>query len=370
MIPISHPKRQFKQLEVEILTEIQNVLQSGSYILGEQVTLFEQEVAKKLGVTDAIGVGNGTDALVITLEAFNIKEGDEVITTPFTFFATAEAIERVGAIPVFVDIDDETYTINPQKIEEKITKNTKAIIPVHLFGQPAHMTEINEIANRYNLIVIEDACQAFGATYRGKPVGQLSDAACFSFFPTKNLSTLGDGGLITTSNKEIADKIRKLRVHGSSRKYYHDCIGYNSRLDEIHAAVLRVCLQYIDEWNELRQAIASRYNEHLKDHIHSIQLPEAKVDRTHVYHLYCITTPHRGKMMSYLQRNGIQTGVYYPQCLHLQKAFHHLKYQIGDLPIAEQKAKQLLAIPIFPYLTDEEQTHIIQVLRQFVVNET
>lgn len=366
MIPISHPNREFEHVEDEILQAIQTVLRSGSYILGEQVKAFECEVAERLGVDEVIGVGSGTDSLVLALEAFGIGEGDEVITTPFTFFATGEAIERVSATPIFVDIDEETYNLDPSKITEKITERTKAILPVHLFGQPADMEAINQIANRFNLIVIEDGCQAFGATYQGKQVGQLGDAACFSFFPTKNLSTMGDGGIVATSNEKVAKKIRKLRVHGSTKKYYHDTIGHNSRLDEIHAAILRICLNHIDEWNKKRRAIANKYNEQLEG-LSFMQFPKEKFDRTHVYHLYSIMTSRRDQLMDFLQKQKIQTGVYYPCCLHLQNAFHHLGYKKGDLPVAEQAAEQLCSIPIFPYLTGEEQANVISAIKQFAV---
>src|SRR5690625_2920491 len=235
MIPITDPKSQLKPIKDEILTEMMKVLESGQYILGPQVNKLEAKIADRLGVLDAIGVASGTDALILTLEAFGIGDGDEVITTPFTFVATAEAITRVGATPVFVDVDEDTFNINPQRIVEKINQATKAILPVHLFGQPADMDAINKIAREHELIVIEDACQAFGATYKGKEVGSLSDATCFSFFPTKNLATMGDGGIITTSNPQVSEKIRMLRAHGSKKKYFHHEVGYNSRLDEIHA---------------------------------------------------------------------------------------------------------------------------------------
>ena len=235
MIPLVDLARQFQSIKKEILQQMEGVIDSGKYIIGDHVRQVEQRIAEKTSTAFAIGVGNGTDALIMTLDAYGIGEGDEVITTPFTFFATAEAISRLGAKPVFVDIDPLTYNIDPLRVEKAITPKTKAIIPVHLFGQPAEMDVLIEVAKRHHLIVIEDACQAFGSAYKGKPLGSLGDAACFSFFPTKNLGTIGDGGMITTSNPEIAAKIRKLRHHGSSMKYYHDMLGYNSRLDELHA---------------------------------------------------------------------------------------------------------------------------------------
>src|SRR5690625_576661 len=235
MIPISNPKSQFSTINHDILSEVQHVLSSGNYILGSNLSSLENEICKKIEVEHCVGVANGTDALVLALEAYGIGAGDEVITTPFTFFATAEAISRVGAKVVFADVDEKTFTIDPNKVEEKVTPATKAILPVHLFGQSARMDEINKIAKEHHLIVIEDACQAFGAKYKDSYVGSLGDIGCFSFFPTKNLSTIGDGGMITTSDLSIARRIRSLRVHGSTEKYFHDEIGYNSRLDEVHA---------------------------------------------------------------------------------------------------------------------------------------
>ncbi|MDY0410354.1 DegT/DnrJ/EryC1/StrS family aminotransferase [Virgibacillus soli] len=365
MIQISNPKRQFQQLENEILAKMKEVLQSGSYILGSYVTEVEKKIAKKIGVSEAIGVANGTDALVLTLEALGIGKGDEVITTPFTFFATAEAIANVGAKPVFSDID-ETCNLDPLRIAEKITPRTKAIMPVHLFGQPANMMEINRLAKKYNLFVIEDACQAFGASYHDKKVGSLGDAACFSFFPTKNLSVMGDGGMVTTSNKKLAAKIRSLRAHGSTKKYYHDTIGYNSRLDEIHAVTLLTCLQHIDNWNEERRRLARRYNEKLR-HLSYIKLPQIADSGDHVYHLFSIQVKHRAQLMEFMRKQSIQTGIYYPQPLHLQKVFHHLDYKTGDFPVAEKMSERLLAIPIYPHMTKAEQDHVITSLEKFAV---
>ncbi|MBU5211737.1 DegT/DnrJ/EryC1/StrS family aminotransferase [Bacillus sp. Gen3] len=366
MIQLIDLKEQFLSLKHEILKEMENVLESGQYILGPKVSELEKNISNKLGTLDAIAVANGTDALVLTLDAYGIGENDEVITSPFTFFASAEAISRVGAIPVFVDVDPITYTIDPLKIEEKITPSTKAIIPVHIFGQTADMDEIMELANKYNLIVIEDACQAFGATYKGKPAGSLGHAACFSFFPTKNLGTLGDGGMITTSNLEIANKIRKLRTHGTKIKYYHDSIGYNSRLDEIHAAILLVCLEKIDLWNQKRKMLADRYNHHLSQS--TFKLPMAKTDRTHIYHLYCIGSENREKYLQMLHKKQIHSGIYYPQCLHLQEVYSDLSYKQGDFPIAESLSETLFALPMSPFLSEKDQDTVISALIDEVNN--
>lgn len=364
MIPISNPKSQFSVIKDEVLDRFSEVLLSGNYIMGPSVGQLEREVANKLEVSEAIAVANGTDALVLALHALDIGAGDEVITTPFTFFATAEAISRVGATPVFVDIDKETFNIDPEKIESEVTNKTKAILPVHLFGQPAAMDEINLIAKKHRLMVIEDACQAFGASYKGRKVGSLGDVACFSFFPTKNLSTMGDGGIITTSDKELADRIKSLRTHGSEKKYFHQEIGYNSRLDEIHAAILLVCLKYIDNWNKKRIALANRYINKLRP-LTYLKLPHKLENVSHVYHLFSLQTEYRDQLIHYLHHKNIQAGTYYPCPLHLQKAYTHLAYKEGDLPVAEKVSKRILSIPIFPYLSDQEQAEIIEALFQF-----
>lgn len=368
MIPITDPKSQLMPIKDDMLTIFKNILERGQYILGNHVENLEKKIAQRLGVSDAIGVASGTDALVLALEAFEIGNGDEVITTPFTFFATAEAITRVGATPIFIDVEKDTFNMNPELIEEKINSKTKAILPVHLFGQPANMNTINNIANDHNLVVIEDACQAFGATYHKREVGSLSDAACFSFFPTKNLSTMGDGGMVTTSDPVVAQKIRSLRAHGSKKKYYHHEVGYNSRLDEIHAAILLLGLENIDEWNKRRIELANRYLEGLKD-IPFLKLPTIRSGVTHVFHLFCLESDVREELMSYLAKNDIQTGVYYPCCLHLQEAYRHLNYQKGDLPVAELLSEKLFAIPMYPNLTFADQDIVIRALRNFKVSE-
>ncbi|WP_430788540.1 DegT/DnrJ/EryC1/StrS family aminotransferase [Virgibacillus flavescens] len=363
MIPLINLKKQYEMIEAELMDEMRKVLRSGQYILGPNVNQLEETVAQKLEVASAIAVANGTDALILTLDAFDIGEGDEVITTPFTFFSTAEAISRVGAKPVFADIDSQTYTICPNKIKEKITSSTKAIIPVHLFGQCAEMDAINRIAREHGLLVIEDACQAFGSTYKGKPAGSLGDVGCFSFFPTKNLGTLGDGGIITTSDSKLSQKLKTLRVHGSIKKYHHQHIGYNSRLDELHAAILLVGLRHIDQWNKQRIALGERYHYKLQG-IKHMKLPKTAKDCLHVYHLFCIKSPFRKQIIEFLQKKKIQTGIYYPCCLHLQGAYHNLGYKVGDFPIAEQLSKELFAIPLFPLLGMADQDEVITALRE------
>jgi len=361
MIELVHVQRQFQAMKARILEQLADVIDSGAYILGPNVERFEAEAAAYLGVKHAIGVANGTDALVLALDANGIGPGDEVITTPYTFFASAEAVSRVGAKPVFVDIDPVTYNLRPELVEQAITPATKAIIPVHLFGQPADMAEIMGIADRHGLIVIEDACQAFGAEYGGKRVGSFGHAACFSFFPTKNLSTLGDGGLITTSDDQLAARIRQLRHHGSKVKYIHERIGYNSRLDEMHAVILRIGLEHIDEWNATRRKLAERYREHLKGHP-LLSLPQQAEGRTHIYHLFCLESEKREEIVQGLKQAGVQSGVYYPLPLHLQEAYRHLGGKLGDCPVAEAKSKMMFAIPMSPYLTLEEQDQVIAAL--------
>ncbi|MGY0694384.1 DegT/DnrJ/EryC1/StrS family aminotransferase, partial [Virgibacillus sp. FSP13] len=336
---------------VEMVTE---VLDSGEYILGEKGKQLEKLVAQYVDASYGLGTANGTDALQLSLMALNIGPGDEVITTPFTFFATAEVIAQVGAKPVFVDIDQETYNIDPTRIEAAITKNTKAIIVVHLFGQVANMNEIMDIAKAHKLRVIEDACQAIGSEYDGKRVGAIGDIGCFSFFPSKNLGAFGDAGLIVTNQQELYEKIHTLRNHGSDATYQHAAIGINSRLDEFQAAILLVKLYYLDIFLHKRKEIAKRYTENLNDRI---KLPPISENRAHTFHQYCIELEERDKLTAELKNHGIASAIYYPVPLHLQKAFQYLQYQEGDFPIAEQTAKRIMALPISPMLSLHDQDY-------------
>lgn len=363
MILLSDPSRQFRSVQAELLERFESFIGAGTYIMGEQVSLLERKFAELAGASEAIGVANGTDALVLVLDALGIGDGDEVVTTPFTFFATAEAISRRGAVPVFVDVDPVTFNIDPEKIEAAVTPRTKAILPVHLFGHPADMDPILALAERYRLAVVEDACQAFGAQYKDRPVGGLGHAACFSFFPTKNLSTMGDGGMIATSDPDLAANIRKLRHHGSSTKYYHDTIGYNSRLDELHAMILLAAIEHIGPWNERRRALAKRYRQALGQLSH-LDLPGEAPGARSVYHLYCIGSDEREAILNSLRQAGVQTGVYYPCPLHLQQAYAPLGYRPGDFPVAERLARRLFAIPMHPFLSDAEQDHIVSAMRR------
>lgn len=391
-IPLLNLKRQYTYLKDDIEKVISNILESGAYINGPYTKELESKLAKYLDVKHVIGVANGTDALVIALEALGIKEGDEVITTPFTFFATAEAISVVGAKPVFVDVSLDDFNIDVNKIEEAITERTKAIMPVHIFGTPADMDKINEIAKKYNLYVIEDACQAIGAKYRDKMVGGLGDVACFSFFPTKNLGTYGDGGLITTNSDEIAAICRALKAHGSGvngeiafnllndikeeveedkctndtvynpKKYYNYLIGHNSRLDEIHAGILSVKLDYLDRWNNQRIENTKYFDENLKDT--ELKLMKLDENNKNVYHMYIVQSENREELTKKLDEAGIGYGVYYPVPLHLQKVYKDLEYKVGDLPNVEYLSTRTLAIPVDPEMTEEERKYIVEILKK------
>lgn len=383
-------KAQYESLAEDLDKAALGVLSSANYIMGKTVTDFEKEFADFIGVKHAISVGNGTDALVLALKSMGIGEGDEVITTPFTFFATAETISAVGATPVFVDVDKETFNIDVTKIEEKITSKTKAIMPVHIFGQSADMDEINEIAKKHNLYVIEDACQAIGGKYRGRKIGTLGDVACFSFFPTKNLGCAGDGGMIVTDNDEIAIIARALRTHGSGEngqkaynllnnieeeiktaegandtvynplKYYNYLIGYNTRLDAIQAAILSVKLKEIDSWNAKRREIVELYNEALQNS--DLVTPVARDYNDHVYHMYILQSENREEVLTKLKEAGIATGVYYPVPLHLQKVYKNLGYKEGDMPVSEYLSHRTFAIHVYPELTKEQIDYIISKL--------
>lgn len=387
-IPLIDLKAQYKSISEDLDRVTKEVLSSASYIMGNNVTGFEKEFAEYIGVKHAISVGNGTDALVIALKSLGIGAGDEVITTPFTFFATAETISAVGAIPVFVDVEKDTFNIDPAKIEEKITSKTKAIVPVHIFGQSAKMDEINEIAKKHNLKVIEDACQAIGGKYKNRKIGTLGDVACFSFFPTKNLGCAGDGGMIVTDDDNVATIARALRTHGSGEngqkaynllnniteevatvqnaddtvynplKYYNYLIGYNTRLDAIQAAILRVKLPHIDSWNAKRREISKIYDEKLKDT--DLVTPFISEENEPVYHMYIIQSENREAMLSKLKEKGVATGVYYPVPLHLQKVYKNLGYKEGDMPVAEYLSHRTFAIPVYPELTEEQVNYIVE----------
>lgn len=362
-IPLLDLTPEIEALWDELLTHIQEVLKSGQFILGPNVKAFEEEVAAYLGVKHAIGVNSGTDALVIALRAAGIGPGDEVITTPFTFFATAEAISQVGAKPVFVDIDPHTFNINPELIEPAITWRTKAILPVHLYGQAADMDPIMSLAEKYNLKVIEDTAQAFGGEYKGRKLGTIGHVGCFSFFPSKNLGAFGDGGLIATNDDEIADVARMLRVHGAKKKYYNEMIGYNSRLDEIQAAILRVKLPHIDTWNEARRQAAKRYHDLLRD-VPGIVTPYEAPYAKHVYHQYTIRVLNgkRDEAKECLAAQGIGTMVYYPVPLHRLPVYATNNW---SFPEAERAAGEVLSLPLWPEIRAELQRQITEILQKW-----
>ena len=360
MIPMVDLQRQYKILKTEIDTAILDVLNNGRFILGPNVLELEREVASYHGVDFAIGVASGTDALLLALRACGIGKGDEVITTPFTFIATAEVISLLHATPVFVDIRPDTFNIDPEKIEEKITRKTKAIIPVHLFGHPADMDPLVVLARKHHLKIIEDCAQAFGAFYHGEKVGTFGEAGCFSFFPSKNLACYGDGGMIITDDEKMAQNLKLLRNHGSEIKYYHKVPGYNSRLDEIQAAIIRVKLRRVDTFNEARRLNADIYRASLKRD--DVILPMEMAGCRHVYHQFTIRTKSRDSIMRSLAENGISSAIYYPLPLHRQEAFARGKTAEERLMNSEQCAAEVLSLPMFPELRKEEILHICDVI--------
>jgi dTDP-4-amino-4,6-dideoxygalactose transaminase len=366
MIPGFSLTRQNAELEQEVTEAILDVMRGGQFILGENVAKLEKEIADLCEAEYAIGVANCSDALYLALRACGVGPGDEVITTPFTFFATAGAIAHTGATPVFCDIDPGTFNIDPSRIEDAITERTKAILPVHLYGQAADMDPINSIAKKYSLYVIEDAAQAIGAKYKGRPVGSLGDIACFSFFPTKNLGAFGDGGMLTTNDPELEERIRMLRVHGSKKKYHHEILGCNSRLDELQAAILRVKLKYLDAWTNTRRALAERYREKLNVAGNAIVLPTEMEWAYHVYHQYTIRVPNRDAVHEELKARGIASTVYYPLSLHLQPVFKDLGYEPGDFPESEKATEEALSLPMFPELEYAEQDRVVEELRDIL----
>ncbi|MBI5049697.1 MAG: DegT/DnrJ/EryC1/StrS family aminotransferase [Nitrospirae bacterium] len=356
-IPMLDLRAQYRLLKPEIENAIKEILESGHFILGPNVEALEKETAQYHGVKYALGLASCTDALHLSLKALGIKNGDEVITTPFTFIATAEAIAYVGAVPVFADIHRETLNIDPSQIEKKITPRTKAVIPVHLFGQPADMSEISQIARKYNLKVIEDCAQAFGAQYKGFRSGNTGDVGCFSFYPSKNLGAYGDGGMVITNNQEIFEKIKLLRNHSTTAPYRHSSIGYNSRLDEIQAAILRIKLRHIDSYNQKRREIARLYTTMLNS---TVQCPVELPDRIHVYHQYTIRSLNRTEIQNFLNENSVSSVIYYPVPLHLQEAFKYLGHKEGNFPEAESAAREVLSLPIYPELQLEQVKFIAE----------
>jgi len=376
-IPLVDLKAQYDSIKEEIDAAIQRVLQSGQFILGSEVKAFEDEMAAYCGAQYAVGVASGTDALQLALLACGIKVGDEVITTPFTFIATAESIAKCGATPVFVDIDPKTYNIAPEKIEQylqsrQITSHQSpvtALLPVHLYGQPAAMERILDVARKHNLKVIEDCAQALGAEYKGRKVGSLGDAGCLSFFPSKVLGAYGDGGMVVTNDPEIAETVRILRVHGSKTTYQHVMHGFNSRLDALQAALLRVKLKYLDRWNELRRSKAALYTR-LLSQVDGIEPPYFEKNCKPSCNYYTVRIKDsrlsRDELRKHLESKGIRTMVYYPLSLHLQEVYKYLKHKSGDFPHSEQAQEQVLTLPMYPELSEEQIEEVASEIKRFV----
>jgi len=365
-IPFVDLKSQYLSIKEEIDEAIHNVIEKTAFVGGPFVNEFEARFGEFCNAEHCIGVGNGTDALYIALKCLGIGEGDETITAANSFIATSEAITRTGAKVIFCDIDPETYTINSGFIEDKITEKTKAVIPVHLYGQPADMDKINQVAKKNNLFVIEDAAQAHGAKYNGNIVGTLGDIACFSFYPGKNLGAYGDGGAVVTNDEELAKKCRMFANHGRIEKYNHEIEGINSRLDGIQASLLNVKINYLIDWNKKRNKNAKNYNERLSD-IKEIVTPKIAPDYECVFHLYVIRTPKRNQLREFLKDNGIFTGIHYPVALPFLQAYRYLGYNRGDFPVSSSYQDEILSLPMFPELTLEQIEYVIQKIREFFI---
>jgi dTDP-4-amino-4,6-dideoxygalactose transaminase len=362
-VPFLNLPAQYSALEDELLPAAEKVLAGGHYILGENVVALEQDIASRSGARFGVGVNSGSDALTLALRALEIGPGDEVITTPFTYIAPAEAIHQMGAKIVFADIDPRTFNLDPAEVAKKITPRTKAIIPVHLFGQASPMKQLMVLAGGKGIQLVEDCAQAIGAVHHGNPVGSFGQFACFSFYPTKNLGAAGDGGMVVTNDEMLAGKLRMLRAHGVERRYFHDLHGYNSRLDELQAAILRVKLSRLKRWNERRAEIAERYSEGLKNL--PLDLPVTSPGNTHVYHVYAVLASRRDELQNFLAGRGVPTIIYYPLPLHLQKVYADLGHRSGDFPVAEAISKTILPLPIYPELTDQQVDYVIEMVTQF-----
>jgi len=365
-VPTLDLKRQYAAYKKEIDEAVKAVLEKGNFILGEEVSVLEKEFSVYCGCECAVAVASGTDAIELTLRAMGIGSGNEVITTPFSYIATSVAISNVGAKPVFVDIDPRTYTIDTAKIEKAVTRNTKAILPVHIYGHPADMQNINDLAKKHNLKVVEDACQAHGAQYKGRKVGSLGNAGCFSFYPSKNLGAYGDGGMVTANDGPLCEKIKIYRNCGRKTKYEHIFKSSNSRLDTIQAAILLVKLKHLDEATASRRKNAARYNELLFGIKDLVGLPLESEDVRHVYHLYAVQVSDRNKVAQFLQDNGVNTLMHYPIPIHLEEAYKDLGHKKGDFPVAEALCDRVLSLPMFPELTDGEIGYVADKLKEAV----
>ncbi|MGQ9508480.1 MAG: DegT/DnrJ/EryC1/StrS family aminotransferase [Thermodesulfobacteriota bacterium] len=373
-VPFFDLTQQLTSIKEEIQRAIEEVYTKGQFILGPQVFHLEKMIASYCQTEWAVGVASGSDALILSLMALGVGPGDEVILPAFTFFATAGSVSHLGATPVFVDIDPETYNIDPERIEEKITSRAKVILPVHLFGQCAEMDPILQISKKYGLHVIEDAAQAIGAEYcpedkdRGRRAGSMGNLGCLSFYPTKNLGAFGDGGMVVTNDPNLAEKIRLLRTHGSHLKYYHKWIGLNSRLDTLQAAILLVKLKYLDQWTLARQERAKRYEALFRELTRrglDIKIPKIQPKNRHIFNQYVIRVPERDRLRRFLTEEGIGTEIYYPLPLHLQECYFFLNHRSGDFPVSEKVAKEVLALPIYPELTEEQQLMVFDRIKAF-----
>jgi dTDP-4-amino-4,6-dideoxygalactose transaminase len=367
-VPLLDLQAQYVSLREELRPAIDRVFESQQFVLGPEVAGLEAEISTYCHTTEAVGCASGSDALLLALMALDLEPGDEVITTPFSFFATASAIARLGARPVFVDIDADTYNLDVNQVAAAITSRTRVIMPVHLYGQCADMDAVMALAQEKGIPVVEDAAQAIGAEDRGRRAGSMGRAGCFSFYPTKNLGGVGDGGIITTNDAELASRLKRLRAHGGSTEYQHEEVGINSRLDALQAAVLRVKLGYLDTWSDARARRAARYSE-LLDHADvgfALKTPFVRSDNRHIFHQYIIRVPrHRDALMEHLKANEIGTKVYYPIPLHLQECFQFLGYKQGQFPEAEGAALETLALPLFPELTEAQQEHVVKTIENF-----
>ena len=363
MIPVFDLKDQYNAMKGEINEAVARVLESGWFILGQEVEAFEEEFATYCGLSHGIGVGSGTEALHLALLACEVGSGDEVITVPHTAVAIMTAIELTGARPVFVDIDPASYTIATDQVEARITARTRAVVPVHLYGQAADLDPILEIAQRHGLTVVEDCAQAHGAEYKGRRVGSFGRVACFSFYPTKNLGAYGDGGMVVTDDDALAQKVRLLRQYGWKKRYTSSLRGINSRLDELQAAILRAKLRHLDEWNEARRARARLYDGLLAGS--SVTTPTEMDYARHVYHLYVVRCPHRDGLKSYLAEHGVGTAIHYPVPIHLQEAYHDLGYRRGDFPVTEACADEILSLPMYPELQENEVREVSELVKGY-----
>ena len=367
LFPFLDLKAQFASIQDEVMAAIERVMKSQQFIMGQEVQDFESEIAALTGARAAVSCASGSDALMLALLTLEVGPGDEVITTPFTFVATAGSIARVGARPVFVDIDPKTYNLDSRLIEPAVTERTRAIIPVHLFGLAADLDTILKTAEQYKVAVIEDAAQAIGARYHGSQVGSLGTFGCFSFFPSKNLGGAGDGGLVTTNDPALADRLRILRLHGSRQKYYYEVLGTNSRLDALQAAILRVKLRRLEEWTRGRQERAARYRALFAERglEKLVTLPSVPAGRVHVYNQFVVGCPQRDRLREFLRSRGVPTEVYYPLPLHLQRAFAYLGYKRGQFPEAEGASERVVALPAYAELTEEHQSTVVNLIAQF-----